>query len=647
MLEPDARRGKVNTEEELARALRESEMLAAENERLLLELRGTSERYAAIRGSLSWRVTAPLRLALDWALAARRLLGWRGAVATGPRAFNEENYRRWVAQFDRLNEADRRAIRAAIGRLTRRPLFSLLLVVRDPPAEALRDTMRSIRRQLYPDWEICLVDDASTAPHVARALASCGDDPRVRIATRDRRGGLAAAGNDALSMAHGEYVAFLDMGDVVAESALFEIAAEIDAHPGAAVVYTDEDSLDARGERNHPRFKTAWNPDLLLAQDYLGRLTVYERKLVAGIGGLRDEFAGACHYALALRATGATAAGNIRHVAAVLCHRHTAQAEDDAEASRRTVQDRVGDQGLVEAAPGGVRGHRVRWRNTEPPVSVIIATRDRADLLERCVEGLLHRTKYPALEVIVVDNGSREERTLELFAKYRDLENVRVLPYKGQFNWSAMNNAGAAEATGEILLFLNNDTDVTEQNWVRELVAQAVRPEVGAVGAKLLFPDGTVQHAGIWLGPSVFARHLLRLSGRSDEGYLGQLTLTRNLSAVTGACMAMRRDVFREAGGFDESFPVSYSDMDLCLRLVQRGYRIVWTPYAELLHLESASRGSSEWRWRKEEADLDRFCARWEQDISNDPFFNPNLDLIGEEKLALAFPPRRKRAWQS
>jgi GT2 family glycosyltransferase len=632
-------------DDELARTQRESEMLAAENERLLRELQNTSEKYAAIRASLSWKVTAPLRTVMEWALATRRTLGWGGEAAAGSREFNQENYRRWVALFDRLTEADRRAIRAAIARLTRRPSFSLLLPVHEPPADFLRETVQSVRRQLYREWELCIMDDASTAPHIARALASSGDE-RIRVFRRDRRETLARAGNDALAMARGEFVAFLDAGDVLAESALFEVAAEIDSNPATTVVYSDEDSLDSHGERCNPRLKTGWNPDLLLAQNYLGRLAVYRRELVTGIGGLRDEFAGARHYDLALRATTATEAPHIRHVAAVLCHSHEGQSAVDVEASRRAAQDLLGERALVDAAPGATHGHRVRWFGAEPRVSLVIPTRDRADLMERCVEGLLHRTKHPALDVTIVDNDSREERTAQLFAAYRGLKTVHVLPYPGEFNWSAMNNAGASAAGGDILLFLNNDTDALEEDWLHEIAMQAARTEVGAVGAKLLYPDGTVQHAGVWLGPGQFARHFMRLSARRDEGYMGQLALTRNLSAVTGACLAIRRELFREMSGFDESFPVSYGDLDLCLRLVQRGYRIVWTPYAELLHLESASRGSSEQRWRKEKADRDRFAARWQREINEDPFFNPNLELIGEEKLALAFPPRRRRVWQ-
>jgi GT2 family glycosyltransferase len=564
----------LNREDEL---LRENDMLAAENERLLRELRDAGDKYTAIRNSLSWKVTAPLRKALD--LIAKPKL------TTGPQLLNNENYRCWIAQYDTFTAVDRSAIRAAMANLPNRPLLTLLVVIHDDPAAAILQTIQSIRRQLYRAWEICLVDDASTAPHVARALASCGDDPRVRVARTD-----GDAKQEALSMAKGDYVAFLDPGDTLAENALFEIATEINAHPETAVIYSDEDSLDSYGHRINPRFKTDWNPDLLSEQDYLGKLT----------------------FRRASREPGAT-----RHLPSILCH-------------------------TANNTPAPVTHRHRELPDPAPKVSILIPTRDRAELLERCIEGLLNRTNYPAIEIIVLDNDSREEKTRQLFAKYP----VRIISHPGEFNWAAMNNAGARSATGGILLFLNNDTDVMEPDWLRELAVHAARPEVGAVGAKLLFADNTVQHAGIWLGPEGRVRHLLRLSTRQDEGYLGQLSIARNLSAVTGACMAVRRELFLEFGGFDESYPVSYNDLDFCLRLRQKGYRIVWTPHAELLHLESASRGSSEWRWRKEEADHKRFCAQWQQELEHDPFFNPNLDLIGEERLALAFPPRVKKLWK-
>jgi O-antigen biosynthesis protein len=570
-------------DEELARTLRENEMLAAENERLLRELREASEKYAQMRSSLSWKITAPLRKALDLLVKPSKDL-------SGPIVLNDENYRLWVEQFDKLNDADRSAIRAAIKELDYRPLLSLSLVVHDSPADAIQQTIQSIRRQIYREWEICLVDDASTAPHVARALASCGDDPRVRVVRRVSHDEMEAQ-EEASGMSRGSFSALLEPGDMLAESALFEIAAAIQAEPRPDIIYSDEDAIDAQGKRYKPRFKTDWNPALAREQNYFGQLR--------------------------FRAREASFDRRVCHVPSILCHR-------------------MGEQAITSM------GSTVELPDRARKVSIIVPTRDRADLLERCIEGLLNRTDYPAMEVIVVDNESREEKTKQVLAKYP----VRVLPFPGEFNWSAMNNAGAQEATGDILLFLNNDIDVIEKSWLRELAKQAWREDTGAVGAKLLFADGTVQHAGIWLGPGGRVRHLLRLSKKDDEGYLGQLSLMRNLSAVTGACMATRRKVFVELNGFDESFPVSYNDLDFCLRLRQKGYQVVWTPHAELLHLESASRGSSEWRWRKEEADHKRFCAKWQQEMENDPFFNPNLDLIGEETLALACPPRVKKPWK-
>ena len=554
-------------EQDLARALRENELLTAENERLARELRETRGQQQALRESLSWRVTAPLRRVLDLFIRAR--------AQAGPREFTEENYRLWVREFDTLSEKDRGAVRACMAAMPRQPQFSILLTVRDADEMNLRETLQSIRRQLYREWELCIVDDASTRPHVARTLANCGDDPRVRI--------VRVAGADPLAMARGEFHTRVEAGDVLAETALFEIAM---AGADADLIYTDEDALDERGERCRPLFKPGWSPELRRVRNYLGALTVYRR--------------------------GVEAPMKVCHVPAILCHRRDAQPSATA-----VVQDPPGPQ---------------------PKVTVIIPTRDRAELLEQCLEGLLRRTVYAALDVIVVNNNSRQAAPVAR-------ERVRVLDWPGEFNWSAMNNRAARLAAGEVLLFLNNDIDVIEEHWLTPLAAHALRDGVGAVGAKLLFPDRTVQHAGIWLGPGVFARHLLRLSKRVDPGYAGQLSETRNLSAVTGACMAVRREVFLSSGGFDESFPVSYSDIDFCLRLIEKGYRIVWTPQAELLHLESASRGSSEWRWRQEEADRDRFVERWRPQIDNDPFFNPNLDLIGEEKLALACPPRRKRSW--
>lgn len=650
MLKANPQPGVKREEDPLYRAHRENEVLVAENELLRKELHEAHEKRDEILRSLSWRLTAPLRLAGGWALRAagkarRKLKSYEFSDAT----LSNSSYREWIAQYDSLRESSRAAIRTRIETLSRRPLISIVIAVHDTPAALLRESIDSIRRQLYPQWQIAIADDASTTPHVARVLGGYAWDPRIRSVRRERQDGAVAAGNEALALADGEFVAFLDPGDTLAETALFEVAVEINSSPGAELIYTDEDRMDAKGRRCDPRFKTGWNPDLLLTHDYIGSLAVYSRELLDRGGGLRESCEQAYRHDLALRATSATDASRIRHIPAVLCHRHESNRDEDAAASRNAVREHLqalNPGATVTAAPDAPARHRILWPDVDLPVSIIVPTRDRPELLERCLEGVLRRTDYPSIEVLVMDNGSREDRTQRLFERLQGSANVRVIPCAGEFNWSAINNAAAEVASGELLVLLNNDTQVADPGWLRELARHAARPEVGAVGAKLLFADGSVQHAGVWLGPSGWVRHLLRLSGGRAPGYLDQLIVTRNLSAVTGACMAVRRDVLRQVGGFDPALPVVYGDIDLCLRLIEAGYRIVWTPYAQLLHLESASRGSGESRWRQEESEKGLFRRRWKQPLDYDPFFNPNLELIGEEKLALSAPPRHQRPWE-
>ena len=301
----------------------------------------------------------------------------------------------------------------------------------------------------------------------------------------------------------------------------------------------------------------------------------------------------------------------------------------------------------MSPAPGAPLCHRVAWHLPALPlVSIIVPTRDRADLLEQCIEGLLHRTDYPFIEIIIADNESEQLATKNLFERLETTGQARILPFAGPFNWSATNNQMAREARGDVLVFLNNDIEVTEPGWLLEMVIHAMRPEIGAVGAKLIFSDGSIQHAGVWLVPEG-ATHFFRLDGSGESGYLNQLILTRNVSAVTGACLAIRRALFCELGGFDTAWQVSYGDLDLSLRLVEAGYRIVWTPYAKLIHLESASRGSNEWRLESEERERQLFIKRWAERLACDPFLNPNLGPIAPKQLGLAFPPNRQEPWKS
>ncbi len=599
------------------------------------------------------RLPVPLQLAI--AEAYRRY-----AVQLLHALRGNGSYRRWVRLYDRLDEADRRAIAADIAGFARTPLISVAMPVCDPPEAYLREAIASVTGQLYPHWELCIADDASTAPHVGALLAEyAAGDPRIRVVRRGERGGIAAATNSALDLAGGEFVALLDHDDVLPEHALYLVAREIVLHPEADLIYSDEDKLDRKGRRCDPYFKSGWNPDLLLSQNTISHLGVYRTALVRELGGMRSEFDGSQDYDLALRVARASRPGAIRHIPHVLYHWRQAQGSAALapsekpyaiEAARRVVEDDLRCRGI--AAEVGFAGRttflEVRYRlASEPRVSIVIPTRDNADLLERCVSGILDRTDYGNLEVLVVDNGSREPDALAYLARIGRDPRVRVLSYDRPFNFSAINNWAAAQADGDILVLLNNDTEVIGPDWLRHMAANALRPEVGAVGAKLLYPNGRVQHGGVVLMAGGIADHLHRQFRADDPGYCGRAGLQQNLSAVTAACLALRREIYREVGGLDERLRIAFNDVDLCLRIRERGYLVVWTPLATLYHHESVSRGSDLVKERRDEfmAEVRLMRERWSAALDDDPYFHPNLKLRGGT-VALAHPPRAPYPWR-
>jgi GT2 family glycosyltransferase len=563
-------------------------------------------------------------------------------------------YEQWVQEHDVLDDSDREAIRSGALRLPRRPKISLvLLATPGGHAASSQAAAASVRAQLYPYWELW-------APPASGSHASgWGDDRRIRAlpaSTADP----AAVLDVALAEAGGEFIVPLPPDASLPEHALYEVAAAIADHPDAELVYTDEDRLDASGRRCHPRFKTAWDPDLMLGRDAVGHLAAYSRALLRRLGGMRAGLPSLdlALYDLALRAGLAAGPARVRHVPAVLCHRRGASEAAlgwDAEGARGIVRRHLAEEegepeALVLPAPLAPGWNRVvrPLPAPSPLVSVIVPTRDRADLLERCTDAVLSRTDYAPLELLVVDNDSQEPATLALLGRLARDPRVRVLRRPGPFNFPALNNHAAREARGEVLLLLNNDTDATGPGWLREMVSHALRPDVGAVGAKLLYADGRVQHAGVVLGPGGAVTHQLRLSDPGEPGPGGELALARTVSAVTGACLALRRSVFFEAGGLDEqNLAVIFNDIDLCLRVGDRGYRVVWTPFAELLHLESVSRGFDQTPEKRARmlAEWAHFRRNWEPLLEADPFHNPNLTFRPEAAL-LATPPRRERSWR-
>jgi len=590
-------------------------------------------------------------------------MGWR---ATKRRILSElypsrsRDYEAWLALYGTLTGREISAIRAHIGSLAFRPRISIVMYASNTPSASLRVALNSVIDQCYPDWELCVVDDASTETDVAEVLKEyTRRDTRIKTSVRHHPGGVAKAGNTALELVTGDFVAVLGDVDVLANHALYMVAVELNEHPEADLVYSDEDGIDASGRRHDPRFKPDWNLDLFCARDMIGRLAVYRVQTVREVGGFREGLEEAQDHDLALRVAGRTTARRIRHIPHVLYHRRDERDDrsssdsdgvDARDQARRAIVDFFvsrGDRVEVLAATGS--SHRV-VRTVSPPapgVSLIVPTRDCAGLLTNCVQGLLEKTNYRNVEVIIVDNDSVEDETIAFLETIQTDPRVKVVKHPGPFNFSTLCNIGVGHCENEITGFINNDVTVDGPDWLTEMVSHAVRPEVGAVGAKLLYPDSTVQHGGIITGIYGVAGHAHRFFPRDDSGYGDRLQLIQNVSCVTAACMVMRRSVFQDAGGFDErNLAVVFNDLDLCLRLREQGYLIVWTPYAELYHAESASRatGAAGGKTACFASEVAYMKARWGETLDNDPYYNPNLTLDGED-FGLAFPSRARRPW--
>jgi GT2 family glycosyltransferase len=518
-------------------------------------------------------------------------------------------------------------------RLRYRPRFSIVMPVFNPRLEDCRAAVESVRAQCYPEWELCIADDGSTDPAVRHLLEDyAAHDPRIKVKFLGERRGIAGASNAALGLATGDFVAFLDHDDELAPWALYEVARALNAEPDLDVIYSDEDKLDEQGRRTEPFFKPEFSPETLLSMNYIGHLLVIRRRLVEAVGGFRVGFDGSQDHDLVLRVTERTS--RVRRIPKVLYHWRKAEgsaARDPAakpfaaEAGVRAVEDalrRRGFSGTVEPVLTGLYRIRRNLRDI-PLVSIIVPTRDQADILKRCVRSIFNKSTYRNWELLVIDNQSREPETLEFFAEISRLPNVRILKYNAPFNFAKINNLGAAEARGDVLLFLNNDVEVVTPSWLEELLGFALQPEIGAVGAKLLLPDGRIQHGGVVLGLSGGADHAFYGLPADHPGYFRLAMVARNCSAVTAACLMTRREVFEKVGGFDPVLHVAFNDVDLCLRILAAGYRVVWTPFAVLYHYESTTR-----RKAHPVENTRYLLKKWGDRIRRgDPYYNPNLAL--------------------
>ncbi|MGI8819366.1 MAG: glycosyltransferase family 2 protein [Chthoniobacterales bacterium] len=632
----------------------------------------TIENEAALRSGFFVDLVVPggwgkLRLEArrgrdDWQPFLTRYVRGPLLWARGSRVEDVGNYADWLYLHQRLTRRDKTQIRRQIRSWPRRPRFSILLPVYESEANWLRRAIDSVRRQLYPDWELCIVDDASQAPHVWPSLQRAARrDQRIRILRRASNGHICAASNDALEMATGDYVALLDHDDELAPAALYYAALELNRRPDLQFLYTDEDKIDRDGRRCDPYFKPDWDPDLLTSQNYISHLSIYATELVRKVGGFRAGFEGSQDYDLTLRCAEQIRPAQIHHIPQVLYHwRVTAKstaldtvAKPYAQtAATRAVQEHL-DRGPNAGRVTAGYAHYLRVVYDSPPhdalVSIVIPTRDRGALLRQGVESIRAQTDGVNFELIVLDNESREPETLEYLAALVQLPQVEVLRVPGAFNFSQLNNLGVERARGSFIALLNNDLEVISRDWLREMVSHAARPGVGAVGARLWYPDGRLQHGGVLLGVGGVATHAHRLL-RQQHGYFARARLTQNFSAVTGACLVMRKAVFQEIGGFDETnLPVAFNDVDLCLRLRERDLLVVWTPYAELLHHESASRGFEDTGAKQQRfvREVGYMQERWGHLIEADPYYNPNLSIAIDHQFKLAFPPRTEKPWKN
>ena len=570
------------------------------------------------------------------------------------------DYATWTKRYDALSSADRRAIKEHVGHFPTKPLISIVTPVYNPSAAHLREAIESVRAQLYPHWELCLVDDASSAKHVRPLLTRYArKDARIKVHFREKNGGIAAASNDALGLTRGEFVALLDDDDVLASAALYFVALEINRHPEARLFYSDEDKLDIMGRRGNAHFKPDWNPTLFLAQNFFSHLGVFRSELIKEVG-FRAGFEGSQDYDLVLRCIEKVTPEQIRHIPRILYHwrmseksaalNFNAKPHARAAAIKALEEHLARRQIAAEVTNSGDEDfRRIRYAlpNDKPRVSIIIVTRDLVELLQPCVESFLDRTTYPNFELFLIDNHSQDRAALSFLETMERDPRVRVLRREEEFNFGRLNNFAVSQVKSDFVVLLNNDLTVINPDWLEEMVGQALQPKVGAVGARLIYPDDRIQHAGVILGGGGVAAHAHKGLPRLNHGYFSRAILVQDLSAVTAACVLVRREAYLAVGGFDEEhLKVAFNDVDFCLRLRERGYRIVYTPYAEFYHHESASRGLEDTvrKHARFEAEIDYMHQRWGETLERDPAYNPNLSLVSAD-FTLAFPPRLTNPW--
>ena len=610
------------------------------------------ERHGGLSGTLSqsiklWRATG-------WHGISRSLRGLAaGSVMTNSGKAVANDYAAWVERYYTLDDTKRGEIRAMIENLADVPRISILMPTYKAKLSWLSAAIESVRNQLYTNWELCIADDASHSPETSELLDSFARlDPRIKVVHRSENGHISAASNSALALATGHWIALMDHDDLLSEDALFWMADYIDGHPDVKLIYSDEDKVDEDGNRKDAYFKPDWNLDLFYSQNMFSHLGLYDADLIRKVGGFRTGFEGSQDYDLVLRCIEHVTPAQIGHVPRVLYHwrvhpQSTASSTDAKPyaqlAGERALNEhflRSGIRGRIEYVGNGYRAF-YDLPDPQPLVSLIIPTRNALGLVRQCIDSILSRTTYQNYEIILVDNGSDDADSIGYFKTLAEHPKISVVRDDGEFNYSALNNAAVLRAKGEYVGLINNDIEVITPEWLSDMVAIASQPGVGAVGARLWYSDYTLQHGGVILGIGGVAGHAHKRLPKERRGYFERAALMQSFSAVTAACLVIQKKHYLAVDGLNETnLKVAFNDVDFCIRLRNLGLRNVWTPYAELFHHESATRGDDTHPEKQKRFELEAryMLTRWGDALRHDPAYNLNLTLVHED-FSLAWPP--------
>lgn len=636
--------------------------LVEKNKQLIEQVQILTGQYEGVVGSTSWKITKPVRVVLDFfkrlpilrlvykTLATLKRSGLRVTLKKIRFKLSAEKGKRKIkrshsnATLNPVSEKEKQRQREAVFSV---PLkFSILVPLYNTPIVFLKEMIQSVLDQTYGDWELCLADGSDEAHdevgRVCRELAQ--KDPRIRYQKLKKNLGISENTNRCIEMATGDYIALFDHDDILHPSALYENRRVIEEQ-GADFIYTDENTFSEKIQDAYtPHFKPDYAPDTLRSNNYICHFSVFSRKLLDKVGGFRKEFDGSQDYDIILRLT--EQAQKIVHIPKILyfwrAHKNSVASNIAAKpytlvAAKKALTEhlqRVGLKGEVldSKVPST---YRIQYEIADHPlISILIPNKDHWKDLKKCLDSIFQLSTYQNFEIIIIENNSTDLETFSYYKQLKEYDCVQIVEWKGPFNYSAINNFGATFAHGQYLLLLNNDVEIITPDWLEQMLMFAQRADVGAVGVKLYYPDDTVQHAGIGLGLLTLAGHYHKGFLREHPGYMGRLSFAQNMTAVTAACMMVRREVFDEIDGFDESFAVAFNDVDLCMRIRQKGYLIVFTPYAELYHYESKSRGIDDTveKRKRFEGEVTRFQTRWKKELeAGDPYYNPNLSLDSED----------------